>query len=240
VLEVRNADVFYGEIHALHGVTFDVKKGEIATIIGANGAGKTTTLRAISGLVRATPDSILFEGEPITHTKPERIVALGIAHVPQGRRIFPGLTVRENLNIATSPWKKRGMRADKELERVYTLFPILEQREKQLGWSLSGGEQQMLAVGRALMARPKLLLLDEPSLGLAPKVVEEMFDTIKVINQEGTTILIVEQNAVMALSIAQRGFVLELGRIVLNDSAAHLADNEQVRVAYLGETGTEA
>ena len=228
-------DVFYGQIHALHGIDFEVRAGEIATLIGANGAGKTTTLRAISGLVPATPGSILFEGESITGMKAERIVKRGIAHVPQGRRIFPGLTVRENLNIATSSWKKRGMGMDEELARVYTLFPVLETREKQLGWSLSGGEQQMLAVGRALMARPKLLLLDEPSLGLAPKVVEEMFAAIQTINREGTTVLIVEQNAVMALSIAQRGYVLELGEIVLRDSADNLLQNESVQAAYLGE-----
>jgi len=235
VLRLQNMDVFYGQIHALHGIDFEVRAGEIATLIGANGAGKTTTLRAISGLVPATPGSILFEGESITGMKAERIVKRGIAHVPQGRRIFPGLTVRENLNIATSSWKKRGMGMDEELARVYTLFPVLETREKQLGWSLSGGEQQMLAVGRALMARPKLLLLDEPSLGLAPKVVEEMFAAIQTINREGTTVLIVEQNAVMALSIAQRGYVLELGEIVLRDSADNLLQNESVQAAYLGE-----
>lgn len=235
MLRLQNMDVFYGQIHALHGIDFEVRAGEIATLIGANGAGKTTTLRAISGLVPATPGSILFEGESITGMKAERIVKRGIAHVPQGRRIFPGLTVRENLNIATSSWKKRGMRMDEELARVYTLFPVLETREKQLGWSLSGGEQQMLAVGRALMARPKLLLLDEPSLGLAPKVVEEMFAAIQTINREGTTVLIVEQNAVMALSIAQRGYVLELGEIVLRDSADNLLQNESVQAAYLGE-----
>lgn len=235
MLRLQNMDVFYGQIHALHGIDFEVRAGEIATLIGANGAGKTTTLRAISGLVPATPGSILFEGESITGMKAERIVKRGIAHVPQGRRIFPGLTVRENLNIATSSWKKRGMGMDEELARVYTLFPVLETREKQLGWSLSGGEQQMLAVGRALMARPKLLLLDEPSLGLAPKVVEEMFAAIQTINREGTTVLIVEQNAVMALSIAQRGYVLELGEIVLRDSADNLLQNESVQAAYLGE-----
>ncbi len=235
MLRLQQVDVFYGQIHALHGIDFDVRAGEIATLIGANGAGKTTTLRAISGLISATPDSILFEGESITNLKAETIVKRGIAHVPQGRRIFPGLTVRENLNIATSAWKKRGMSMDAELARVYALFPVLEAREKQLGWSLSGGEQQMLAVGRALMARPKLLLLDEPSLGLAPKVVEEMFETIKTINGEGTTVLIVEQNAVMALSIARRGYVLELGEIVLRDSADNLLRNESVQAAYLGE-----
>ena len=212
-----------------------MEEGEIAAIIGANGAGKTTTLMAISGLIPATPNSIRFEGRPITHMKAEKIVKLGVAHVPQGRRIFPGLTVRENLNIATSPWKKRGMSMDKELERVFSLFPVLRDREKQLGWSLSGGEEQMLAVGRALMSRPRMLLLDEPSLGLAPKVVEQMFETIKIINQEGTTVLVVEQNAVMALSVARRGYVLELGEIVLRDSGENLLKNEMVQAAYLGE-----
>jgi len=235
VLKLETVDVYYGQIRALHGITFEVEEGEIAAIIGANGAGKTTTLRAISGLIPATPNSIRFEGRPITHMKAENIVKLGIAHVPQGRRIFPGLTVRENLNIATSPWKKRGMSMEKELERVYTLFPVLKDREKQLGWSLSGGEQQMLAVGRALMSRPRLLLLDEPSLGLAPKVVEQMFETIKIINQEGTTVLVVEQNAVMALSVARRGYVLELGQIVLRDTGENLMKNEMVQAAYLGE-----
>ena len=235
MLKLETVDVYYGQIRALHGITFEVEEGEIAAIIGANGAGKTTTLRAISGLIPATPNSIRFEGRPITHMKAENIVKLGIAHVPQGRRIFPGLTVRENLNIATSPWKKRGMSMDKELERVYTLFPVLKDREKQLGWSLSGGEQQMLAVGRALMSRPRLLLLDEPSLGLAPKVVEQMFETIKIINQEGTTVLVVEQNAVMALSVARRGYVLELGEIVLRDTGENLMKNEMVQAAYLGE-----
>jgi branched-chain amino acid transport system ATP-binding protein len=235
VLKLENVDVYYGQIHALHGITFEVEEGEIAAIIGANGAGKTTTLRAISGLIPATSNSIRFEGRPITHMKAENIVKLGIAHVPQGRRIFPGLTVRENLNIATSPWKKRGMSMDKELERVFTLFPVLKDREKQLGWSLSGGEQQMLAVGRALMSRPRMLLLDEPSLGLAPKVVEQMFETIKTINEEGTTVLVVEQNAVMALSVARRGYVLELGEIVLRDTGENLMKNEMVQAAYLGE-----
>jgi branched-chain amino acid transport system ATP-binding protein len=235
VLRLQNLDVYYGPIRALHAIGFEVQNGEIAAIIGANGAGKTTTLRAVSGLVRATPKSIIFDDRPIDHMKPVDIVKLGIAHVPQGRRIFPGLTVRENLNVATSSWKKRGMSLERELDRVYALFPVLREREKQLGWSLSGGEQQMLAVGRALMARPKLLLLDEPSLGLAPKVVEEMFDTIKAINREGTTVLIVEQNAVMALSIAQRGYVLELGEIVLRDTGRNLLRNEMVKAAYLGE-----
>jgi len=235
MLKLQQCDVYYGQIHALHGLSFEVAAGKIAAIIGSNGAGKTTTLRAISGLIPASSKSIMFEGEPIDRIKPEKIVKMGIAHVPQGRRIFPGLTVRENLNIATSSWKKRGMSIDKELDRVYTLFPKLQEREKQLGWSLSGGEQQMLAVGRALMSRPKLLLLDEPSLGLAPKVVEEMFETIQTINKEGTTVLLVEQNAFAALSIADYGYVLDLGEIVLRDTGASLMKNEMVQAAYLGE-----
>lgn len=235
MLRIQNLDVYYGAIRALHGINLEVQGGEIATIIGANGAGKTTVLRAISGLVPASPHSIWFENRALDHMKVEEIVKLGIAHVPQGRRIFPGLTVRENLNIATSSWRKRGMSMARELERVYNLFPALKEREKQLGWSLSGGEQQMLAIGRALMARPRLLLLDEPSLGLAPRVVEKVSEAIKAINREGTTILIVEQNAFMALSIAHQGYVMEMGEIVLRDKAANLMQNELVQKAYLGD-----
>ncbi len=235
MLKLQNVDVWYGSIRALQGISFNVEVGEIAAIIGANGAGKTTTLRAISGLIPASPNSIIFDGRCIDRTKPEQIVKRGIAHVPQGRRIFPGLTVRENLDIATSSWRKRGMSMEEDLERVYHLFPLLKTRGGQLGWSLSGGEQQMLAVGRALMSRPKLLLLDEPSLGLAPLVVAQLFETIKAINKAGTTILLVEQNAVMALGIAHRGYVLELGRVVLEDKAENLLKNEMVKTAYLGE-----
>lgn len=235
MLELKNVDVYYGSIRALQGISIEVEAGEIVAIIGANGAGKTTTLRSISGLIPATPNSIIFEGQCIDHAMAEQIVRRGIAHVPQGRRIFPGLTVRENLNIATSPWKKRGMSMEEDLERVYRLFPVLKERGRQLGWSLSGGEQQMLAVGRALMSRPKLLLLDEPSLGLAPIVVTQLFEAIKTINEAGTTILLVEQNAVMALAIARRGYVLELGHIVLEGKAEELMKNEMVKTAYLGE-----
>jgi branched-chain amino acid transport system ATP-binding protein len=235
VLKLDKVDVFYGQIPALQGISLELAEGEIAAIIGANGAGKTTTLRAISGLTKASPQSISFEGRAIDRLRPDEIVKMGIAHVPQGRRIFPGLSVLENLNIATSSWKKRGMDISSDLDRVYDLFPLLKQRTKQLGWSLSGGEQQMLAVGRALMSRPKLLLLDEPSLGLAPIVFGQMFEAIKAINKTGTTILIVEQNAVMALGIADRGYVLELGRIVLQDKASELMKNEMVKAAYLGE-----
>ena len=235
MLELRNVDVFYGPIKALSDVSLDVKEGETAAIIGANGAGKTTILRAISGLNRPSSGSISFAGRRIDSLRTENIVKLGIAHVPQGRRIFPGLTVRENLAIATSPWRRRGMSISADIARVYELFPRLKEREKQLGWSLSGGEQQMLAVGRGLMSRPKLMVLDEPSLGLAPLVVEQMFSAIKEIAGGGVTVLIVEQNAVMALSIAQRGYVLELGKIVLTDSSENLLNNETVKAAYLGE-----
>ena len=235
MLELRNVDVFYGPIKALSDVSLDVKEGETAAIIGANGAGKTTILRAISGLNRPSSGSISFAGRRIDSLRTENIVRLGIAHVPQGRRIFPGLTVRENLAIATSPWRRRGMSISADIARVYELFPRLKEREKQLGWSLSGGEQQMLAVGRGLMSRPKLMVLDEPSLGLAPLVVEQMFSAIKEIAGGGVTVLIVEQNAVMALSIAQRGYVLELGKIVLTDSSENLLNNETVKAAYLGE-----
>ncbi len=236
MLKLSGLNVFYGPIQALHGISLEVQAGEIAAIIGAHGAGKTTTLRAISGLIRSREESIYFEGRSIDGMAAEKIVGLGIAHVPQGRRIFPGLTVAENLNLATASWRKRGMSIDGDLARVYELFPVLKQREKQLGWSLSGGEQQMLAVGRRIMARPKLLLLDEPSLGLAPKVVEELFETIKQINREdGTTILVVEQNAFMALSIADHGYVLEMGEVVLRGSASELMTNDLVKSAYLGE-----
>jgi len=235
MLELRNVDVFYGPIKALSDVSLDVEEGETAAIIGANGAGKTTILRAISGLNRPSSGSISFAGKRIDSLRTENIVRLGIAHVPQGRRIFPGLTVRENLAIATSPWRRRGMSIGADIARVYELFPRLKEREKQLGWSLSGGEQQMLAVGRGIMSRPKLMVLDEPSLGLAPLVVEQMFAAIKEIAGGGVTVLIVEQNAVMALSIAQRGYVLELGKIVLTDSSENLLNNETVKAAYLGE-----
>ena len=235
MLELRNVDVFYGPIKALSDVSLDVKEGETAAIIGANGAGKTTILRAISGLNRPSSGSVSFAGRRIDSLRTENIVKLGIAHVPQGRRIFPGLTVSENLAIATSPWRKRGMSISADIDRVYKLFPRLKEREKQLGWSLSGGEQQMLAVGRGLMSRPKLMVLDEPSLGLAPLVVEQMFSAIKEIAGGGVTVLIVEQNAVMALSIAQRGYVLELGKIVLTDSSENLLNNETVKAAYLGK-----
>ena len=234
MLKLDDVNVSYGQTHVLHDISLEIEEGEIAAIIGANGAGKTTLLRAICGLAPTPPASVQFDGRNIGHMKPEAIVRLGLVTVPQGRRIFPGLTVRENLAIATSAWKKRGMSMDKELERVYNLFPVLKQRENQLGWSFSGGEQQMLAVGRGLMSRPKLLLMDEPSMGLAPRVMDEMFEAIRKINKEGTTVLLVEQNAFMALTHADRGFVLDRGRIVLTDTADNLMNNEMVKKAYVG------
>jgi branched-chain amino acid transport system ATP-binding protein len=234
VLKLENVNVSYGQIHVLRGVSLEIHEGEMVAVIGSNGAGKTTLLRSICGLASTAPKTIQFNGAYINRMKPEAIVKLGLVTVPQGRRIFPGLTVRENLTIATSAWRKRGMSIDAELERVYKLFPILKERENQLGWSFSGGQQQMLAVGRGLMSRPRLLLMDEPSMGLAPKVMDEMFETIKTINREGTTILLVEQNAFQALSVADRGYVLERGQIALQDTAANLMNNEMVKKAYVG------
>jgi len=234
MLEVQDVDVFYGGVQALDRFTLHVRRGEIVTLIGANGAGKTTALKTISGLVRPRSGSIRFMGEEIRKLAPETIVARGISHVPEGRRIFPGLTVYGNLEVATSPWRKRAEDFQKELENVFELFPPLRERRDQMGWSLSGGEQQMLAVGRALMSRAKLLLLDEPSLGLAPKLVQSVFETVRRINGHGTTLLLVEQNAYAALKTAHRGYVLENGRIALSGPAADLARDGRVREVYLG------
>jgi branched-chain amino acid transport system ATP-binding protein len=234
MLNINNIHTYYGNIQALKGVTIDVSEGEIITLIGANGAGKTTTLMSISGVVPIREGEILFEGESI-HTKPpDQIVALGISQVPEGRLIFPGLTVMENLDIGAFLRKdKAGIKED--LDYVLDLFPILAERRHQAGGTLSGGEQQMLAISRSLMARPRLLLMDEPSLGLAPIIVERIFDIIRKINQENkTTIFLVEQNANMALQIAHRGYVMENGRISLVDTATRLAANEDVKKAYLG------
>jgi branched-chain amino acid transport system ATP-binding protein len=234
MLEVKNLDVFYGNIRALHGISFEVNKGEIVTLIGSNGAGKTTTLRSISALNRIHGGEIVFDGKPITNLEAHRIVRLGISHVPEGRKIIGNLTVLENLMMGAF------IRSDKagiqeSLEDVFTRFPRLKERAKQLGGTLSGGEQQMLAIGRGLMAKPELLLLDEPSMGLSPILVEEIFDIISRINKLGTTILLVEQNAFMALQVAHRGYVLETGRIVLSGPSAKLRADDQVRAAYLGE-----
>jgi branched-chain amino acid transport system ATP-binding protein len=233
VLEARDIHLYYGAIHALKGVSFRVEEGEIVTLIGANGAGKSSTLRGVSGLISVQSGSITFQGIDITKRPAHKIVELGICHVPEGRRVFPDLTVLENLELGAYLRKdKKGIRED--LERIYELFPRLKERRKQSAGSLSGGEQQMLALGRGLMSRPKLLLLDEPSMGLAPLLIREIFKIIVDINKSGTTILLVEQNAHMALSIAHRAYVLETGRIVLEGSAKELAENEQVKKAYLG------
>ncbi len=234
ILEVDNIETFYGNIQALKGVSLRISEGEIITLIGANGAGKTTTLMSISGVVPPRSGEVRFEGRPIHDLAPEEIVSLGLIQVPEGRRIFPHLTVAENLDMGAFMRKdKDGIRRD--LEYVYDLFPILAERRSQAGGTLSGGEQQMLAISRALMARPRVLLLDEPSLGLAPLIVKQIFDIIQKINAENrTTIFLVEQNANLALQVAHRGYVMENGRITLEDSARALLADEQVKKAYLG------
>lgn len=234
MLKLERVDVHYGNVQALRNVEFEVNAGEIVTLIGANGAGKSTTLKTISGLIRPSRGSVYYMGASIEKMSVEKIVSKGISHVPEGRRIFPGLTVFGNLEVATSSWKQGGDSFQKELDNVFSLFPKLEERKDQLGWSLSGGEQQMLAIGRGLMSRPQLLLLDEPSLGLAPKLVQSVFEAIEIINKQGTTILLIEQNAFAALQIANRGYVLENGQIVLSGSAKDLAKDEKVKKAYLG------
>ncbi len=234
MLELRNIHAFYGHIHALKGISLTVDRGEIVTLIGANGAGKSTTIRTISGLVHPRHGEIYLEGERIDGLPPHRVTELGVGQAPEGRWIFPRLTVMENLEMgAFIREDPDGIRAD--LEYVFRLFPRLQERQDQLGGTLSGGEQQMLAIGRALMGRPRLLLLDEPSMGLAPMLVERIFETIQNINREGMTILLVEQNALMALQIAHRGYVLQTGEIVLEGTAEELQANEMVRKAYLGE-----
>jgi branched-chain amino acid transport system ATP-binding protein len=233
VLKVESLDVAYGEIRALKGVALEVGQGEIVTILGNNGAGKTTTLKTISGLLQPTRGTITLENQSLLGVPPHTIVSRGVAHVPEGRRIFNRLTVRENLTMGA--YLRSDTRVAADLERVFGLFPRLSERITQIAGTLSGGEQQMLAIGRALMANPRVLLLDEPSMGLAPVLVEQIFDTIIDINRQGMTILLVEQNAAMALSIAHRGYVLETGSIALTGSAAELSDNADVRRAYLGE-----
>ena len=234
MLKIDQLAVAYGAIEALHGISLEVGKGEVVALLGANGAGKTTLLRTISGLHRAKSGEIRFEGEALGRDSAESRVTRGIAHVPEGRRIFPGLTVRENLDVATTIWRRRGMSAAGDLDNVYALFPRLKERSSQLGWSLSGGEQQMLAIGRALMARPKMLLLDEPSLGLAPRLSAEVYERIAEINAKGVTVLLVEQNTVLALEVANRAYVIENGHIVLEGPARDLASHPRVREAYLG------
>ncbi|NPV85620.1 MAG: ABC transporter ATP-binding protein [Anaerolineae bacterium] len=233
MLEVNNLDVFYGAIHALQGISFNIQKGEIVTLIGANGAGKSTTLRTISGLIRPRNGSIIYKGQDITTVAAEQIVRMGISHVPEGRKIFAPLTVKENLRMGAYT-RNDPEEIKASMERVYTSFPRLRERENQLGGTLSGGEQQMLATGRGLMSRPELLLLDEPSMGLSPILVQEIFNIIKEINSQGTSILLVEQNAQMALSIAHRAYVLETGRIALEGDAREVSNNPQVKAVYLG------
>lgn len=234
MLELKNVHSYYGNIHALQGVSLHVDVGEIVTLIGTNGAGKSTTIRTISGVMQPREGEIYLDGEPIHRTPAHDLVGRGIAQSPEGRRVFPRLTVRENLDLGAYVRKDKHLQRD--LDKVYELFPRLYERREQMAGTLSGGEQQMLAIGRALMAHPRLLLLDEPSMGLAPVLVELIFETIQRINQEQSiTILLVEQNALMALEVAQRGYVLQTGTVALHDSAANLLNNEMIRQVYLGE-----
>jgi branched-chain amino acid transport system ATP-binding protein len=234
MLSLHDIDAHYGAIQALHGVSLEITQGEIVTLIGANGAGKSTALSLISGLLRPTRGDLTFEGASLARCAPHQIVRRGICHVPEGRRVFAGLTVLENLEMGAY-LVRGGQRIRASLGEVFELFPRLAERRSQRAGTLSGGEQQMLAIGRALMAKPRLLLLDEPSLGLAPNLVQSIFGVIRSINESGVTILLVEQNAHMALRVAHRGYVLEAGRIVLTDTAAALEANPQVKAAYLGE-----
>ena len=232
LLELQDVHVKYGAVEALKGVSVEVEEGEIVTLLGANGAGKTTTLRSISGLLRPSRGQIVFDGRPLSALKAHEIVGVGIGHVPEGRRVFPRMSVLENLEMGA--YQSKGAAKD-VLSRVFELFPVLEERKNQDGGTLSGGEQQMLAIGRALMSRPRLLLLDEPSMGLAPLFVAKIFQIISEINADGTTVLLVEQNAAQALRLASRGYVLETGSIVMSDQATTLLSDDRVRKAYLGE-----
>lgn len=231
MLEVNNINVYYGNIHALKDVSFKVNDGEIVALIGANGAGKSTTLKTVSGLLRSKTGDILFGGKSIAHVEPFRLVSSGIAHVPEGRRIFSQMTVQENLEMGAYT-RKSGVKED--IADIFERFPRLKHRKNQIAGTLSGGEQQMLAMGRALMSHPKLLMLDEPSMGLAPILVQQIFDIIAELHKSGTTILLVEQNAEMALAIADRAYVFESGRIVLSGTGAELASSDQIKQAYLG------
>ena len=234
LLDVRDVETYYGSIQALKGISIEVHDGEIVTLIGANGAGKSTTLRSINGLNHPRKGTISFGGREITHDPPHEIVKLGIAQSPEGRKLFPRMTVTENLEMGAFQRKDKHAFKD-DMERVFELFPRLAERRSQKAGTMSGGEQQMCAIGRALMARPKLLMLDEPSMGLAPIFVERIFETIVEVNKQGTSILLVEQNALMALEVANRGYVLETGHVALADEAKALARNEDVRKTYLGE-----
>ncbi|MCM1992402.1 ABC transporter ATP-binding protein [Oceanirhabdus seepicola] len=232
MLQVKGLRVNYGAVEAVKGIDIQIKKNNIVSILGANGAGKTSTLHAISGLVKKTSGKIIFDGQDITDSSVEEIVRLGIIQCPEGRRVFPKFTVEENLRIGA--YSRKGQNIKKELQTVYELFPRLFERKKQIAGTLSGGEQQMLAIGRGLMATPKLFILDEPSLGLAPKIVEEIFETIKTIRDEGVTILLVEQNAMCAMNISDYVYALEVGKVAVQGTASELLQNEQVKNAYLG------
>ncbi|MFO7738746.1 MAG: ABC transporter ATP-binding protein [Desulfatiglandaceae bacterium] len=234
LLKLENIKTYYGNIRALKGISLEVDESEIVSLIGGNGAGKSTTLMTISGVLTPLEGDVLYKGQSIAAVRPDNIVQMGVCQVPEGRMIFPLLSVSENLDLGAYLRRDRdGIK--KDFERVFNLFPILRERRKQAGGTLSGGEQQMLAIGRALMGQPKLLLLDEPSLGLAPILVDSIFETIGQINEQGTTILLVEQNAQLALQFSHRGYVIETGKIVLSDTSAELLENEQVKKAYLGE-----
>ncbi|PKN92731.1 MAG: ABC transporter ATP-binding protein [Chloroflexi bacterium HGW-Chloroflexi-6] len=233
ILKLDNVHSYYGRIHALKGISIEVNEGEIVTLIGANGAGKSTTLRTISGLIHPRQGSVSFDGHDISHTEPHLIVQRGLGHVPEGRGVFPKLTVRENMELGAFNLNDRD-ELERRLDYAFSLFPRLKERVNQKGGTLSGGEQQMLATARGLMLNPRVLMLDEPSMGLAPVLVELIFDIIKTMNEKGTTILLVEQNALMALSIAHRGYVLQTGQIVISDTAENLKKNEMVQHAYLG------
>jgi branched-chain amino acid transport system ATP-binding protein len=232
MLKVSDIHVYYGAIHALKGVSFAVERGELVTLLGANGAGKTTTLKTLSGLMRPKRGYVELEGQSLENTEPHEIVCRGVAHVPEGRKVFPRFTVLENLRIGG--YTRASGALGPELDFVFQMFPRLKERQKQHAGTLSGGEQQMLAIGRALMAKPQLLLLDEPSMGLAPKIVEQILENIRAINKAGVTVLLVEQNAAMALAISHRGYVLETGEVILQGTSKELAGNDLVRQAYLG------
>ena len=234
MLEVKDLEVYYGMIQAIKGISFEVNQGEVIALIGANGAGKTTTLHTITGLLSPKKGSVLFEGQDITKVPAHKIVSMGMAHVPEGRRVFSQLSVYENLKLGAYTRKDRS-NIDKELQSIYERFPRLAERKNQLAGTLSGGEQQMLAMGRALMSKPSIVLMDEPSMGLSPILVNEIFDIIELISKSGTTVLLVEQNAKKALSIADRAYVLETGKVVLEGNAKDLLENDSIKKAYLGE-----